>query len=227
MIRLSLDCEAQPSQNMRLNAADWHYLSQVMRRNVGDKLEVLTSDGQVWTVHIEGEREIAFDHPIVTGITLKRDITLYQALLKGDHFGSVVERGTEAGIRHFVPLITERTISRDVSANKLTRWRAIAKEASEQSRRMEVPDIVEPMRLKDLIVPSKTQGFVLDPLGPYERAWLLLDTSPLGLVVGPEGGLSAMEFELLFHAGFAPLSLGPRVYRAENAGAFAAVLFLQ
>ncbi len=227
MIRLHVSEPGAPGRTLDLSGEDWHYLSDVMRRRDGDIIEVLTDDGGVWESRIEGEGSVRLTRLVSQTAMPRRSIILFQALLKGDHFGDAVERSTEAGIFRFVPVVTARSIPRTVSDNKRARWQHIAKEASEQSRGGHVPIVDEPISLSDLVLPPRHQGFFLDPRAPFEARWLESSTEPLALVVGPEGGLTEGEQTELSHKGFEPLSLGPRVYRAENAGAFAAVLFLQ
>lgn len=226
MIRLAIDAKGRSSQSFPLTAADWHYVTVVMRQTIGDGLEVLTADGQVWQAQL-------IDHGVRLAKCLeprgrpRREITLYQALLKGDHFGAMVDRATQAGVMHFVPLVTQRCIVREVTAAKHQRWKLIAKEASEQSRRPQIPDISEAQGLAQVQLPDDSEGFVLDPAADYRRVWLTDTTKPLCLVVGPEGGLTSQELQVLHTQGFQRISLGEGVFRAENAGAFAAILFLQ
>lgn len=227
MIRLALSERGAPGRTVDLSSEDWHYLMGVMHRRVGDIVEVLTEDGEVWESRIDGERIVRLTRLVSRTATPRRSVVLFQALLKGDHLGDAVERGTEAGIARFVPVVTARSILRTVSDNKRARWQHIAKEASEQSRGAQVPIVDEPIPIGDLVLPPGHQGFFLDPRAPFGARWLEPSTEPLALVVGPEGGLTEEEQMLLSQKGFDPLSLGPRVYRAENAGAFAAVLFLQ
>jgi 16S rRNA (uracil1498-N3)-methyltransferase len=203
-----------------------HYLLQVMRRRVGDPVEVLAFDGRVFLAEVvstDGVRIVAEGERPWQPV---RAITLVQALLKGDHFSDVVDRATQAGVSRFVPLITDRTIVREVKSTRLDRWRTIAKEASEQCRRGDVPTISDPIALKDLYPEKDADAVVLHPGGPGGAPWNTPTHKPLTLVVGPEGGLSDDEVAALTSRGFEPLSLEGPVYRAENAGAFAAVLFL-
>lgn len=227
MVRIALDVCVKPGDMLPLNQQDWHYLTHVMRRRVGDDVEVLTPSGEVWlAVIVANERLQCQD--LKTAISRpKREITLCQAILKGDHFSDVVERATEAGVRHFIPVISERTIVRDVSPKKLERWRHIAKEASEQSRQPFVPDVAEPQWLSALTLPSPSAVYALDPEAPEMQQWLAENAFSVFLVAGPEGGMTRSEYDRLYTMGAHAMSLGPRIYRAENAGAFATVLLLQ
>lgn len=227
MIRLAIEVTGAPGRVVPVSADDWHYLVDVMRRRPGDRIEALAPDGTVWSARLGESGSLQLESRATEIVRPGRSITLFQALLKGDHFGEVVERGTEAGISVFVPMVTARSIVRAVSPNKEARWRTIAKEASEQSRGARVPAIEPLVDCKNVEPPPGSLAFVLDPRAPYRSVWLDSADQPVALAVGPEGGFAPDEYEGLYARGFQPLSLGPRVYRAENAGAFAAVLFLQ
>ncbi|PSR23630.1 MAG: hypothetical protein C7B45_02360 [Sulfobacillus acidophilus] len=226
MIRLAIEGQGRSSRIYPLAPADWHYVTVVMRRAIGDAIEVMTADGQVWQAQLL-DRGVQLQVPLMRHGLPRREITLYQALLKGDHFSAVIDRATQAGVMHFVPVLTERCIVREVTAAKARRWRLVAKEASEQSRRAYIPDVGEMLSLAELRLPPQSEGFVLDPQGEYRRVWLSQSVQPLSLVIGPEGGWSAGELEVLQAGGFDRISLGEGIFRAENAGAFAAILFLQ
>ncbi|MCY0898773.1 MAG: RsmE family RNA methyltransferase [Firmicutes bacterium] len=228
MVRVAVNQSARNGAALWLPSREWHYVHRVMRARPGDRLEVLTGDGEVWLATVaNSDGLITLDQLLVEASPIPRVITLYQALLKGDRFSEVVDRATQAGVSIFVPIISERTIVRDISSSKWTRWQVIAKEASEQCGRSDVPKIGPLSRIEEIDLKSGEDGYVLHPPVAYDRPWLQPSTTPLALVVGPEGGLTAREVESLQRRGFRPLSLGPRIFRAENAGAVAATLFLQ
>lgn len=228
MIRLALPIAGQIGLEHGLSESDRHYLFDVMRQKPGAFVEVITEDGALYVAVLLKGGSLRLTAVSPSGWTPKRPVTLYQALLKGDHFSEAVDRAVQAGVDGIVPLVTERSIVREASANRRARWQAIAKEASEQSGRATVPHVQRPMPLASVRVdPAKTEAYVLHPEGETDKVWLAPSTKPLALAVGPEGGFSPAEVHGLVARGFQPLSLGPAVYRAENAGAFAAVLFLQ
>jgi 16S rRNA (uracil1498-N3)-methyltransferase len=139
----------------------------------------------------------------------------------------VIEKGTEVGVDGFEPFVAERSVVREVSENKWTRWRRVAKEATEQCRRSEVPRLF-PLRngVGELTLQAEEVGIVWDPHGMPIDAWWHAQQPPrrIKVVNGPEGGLSAGELSQLRDQGFAPVRLGPRIFRAENAGIFGALL---
>lgn len=227
MIRLSIPKAAAVGDQVRLSGDDAHYLKTVMRVRPGDSFELLTPEGRLFRAEM-GEADLAaVVEELAPPIPVPIHITLYQALLKGDRMRDVVEKGTEVGISRFVPLVTARTVVREASSAKQQRWQTVAKEAAEQCRRREVPT-VEPVRDWHRLDPNiGGSWWVLSPQG---ASWLSLRSEirdrTLHVVVGPEGGLTDDEVSQLVHQGAKAVSLGPRIYRAENAGVWAALLVL-
>lgn len=226
MIRLVCHPDQRVGDALTLTPEQAHYLERVMRQKTGDVVEVQLVNEGVREATVLGLGQLRLGRPIATLNKLPTRIILYQALLKHDHFADVVERGTEAGIADFIPLVTDRAIVRDVAPNRDQRWRKIAIEATEQCRRAEVPRIHPVAHLKDLELPASGVGILLDPGGVPLHAVVQAPLTEVGLVVGPEGGFTPDERGLLSARGFQTVSLGPHVFRAENAGAFATLMIL-
>lgn len=142
-------------------------------------------------------------------------VTLAVALLKGDKLADVVRAATELGVTRVQLLRTRFADVPDIGAQKLERLRRVAGEASKQSRRAVVPDVLAPVTLAEL--PADTQGFLAHP-GSRERLTDLLDwRAPVTLVSGPEGGFSDEEVTTLISRGYHAVTLGGRILRAETA----------
>lgn len=223
MIRLAVDAGQIEGGAVRLTAKQRHYLSNVMRVGAGDEIEILVSGQALYRARFEGAAAVLTES-LALPAEAPVHITLYQALLKGDRFSEVVEKGTEAGIRRFVPVVTNRAIVRDVPDAKLKRWQAIAREAAEQSRRASIPEVAPVSSLRDVTLAPGMVGLCLDPAGepwpwPSVGEW-----ASAAVVVGPEGGLDEGEARALAERGFQRRSLGPFIFRAENAGVWTAVL---
>src|SRR5262249_1949055 len=142
-------------------------------------------------------------------------LTLYQALLKGDHFDYVLQKGTEVGLAAIVPVVTERTIARASDERKLTRWRRIVQEAAEQAGRPVRPPVRPALawgaacqELRDrpaLVLWEAEHAFGLGAA----LAGLPRPLTALALLVGPEGGLSDGEVAQARAAGLVTVTLGP------------------
>jgi len=157
-------------------------------------------------------------------------------------FEYVLQKCTELGVVEFVPLITERCVISDLNTaeTKLGRWRWIIQEAAEQSRRGRLPSLRPSMLFPQACDQARQRGGLA--LAPWEEEGQIslrqvLRTAPEGhekswppltisLFIGPEGGFSAAEVELARRYGLLPVTLGPRVLRAETAGLVAAAAIL-
>jgi 16S rRNA (uracil1498-N3)-methyltransferase len=224
-----------------------HQLRHVLRLRKGDRILVLDNTGWEYEVELESlqsavirgsirRKELAPGEPLA-------QITLYQALLKGDKFDLVLQKGTELGVKAFVPVISQRCVVRKVSEeHRLARWRRIIQEAAEQSRRSKLPSL-------SLLLPfsqgcSSAQGWSLlawegerrRGLKPLVRRWIKehrkkatgTGASPLGinLFVGPEGGFTEEEVEFARSQGIITVSLGKPLLRAETASLAAVTAIL-
>lgn len=159
-------------------------------------------------------------------------ITVVQALPKGDRGELAVETMTEAGVDAVVPWAAARCVTQwrgDRGAKSLGKWRATAREAAKQARRLRFPDVAEPMTTRQVAGLLSDADFagVLHEEGAAPLAGAELPTAgSLVLVVGPEGGVSPEELAAFADAGAPPYRLGPTVLRTSTAGVAAAALLL-
>ena len=166
-------------------------------------------------------------------------IILCQGLLKSARFEWILEKGTELGIATFLPVLCRRSMSglEDAGANKIQRWQRIVQEATEQCGRARMPELLPirsfahalahiPPGALALIPWEEEQGLSLrDALRNViatRNAAMSSDPSTVVLFIGPEGGLLAEEVELARNHGVLPVTLGPRILRAETAALVAA-----
>ncbi|GAA2663669.1 16S rRNA (uracil(1498)-N(3))-methyltransferase [Streptomyces vastus] len=162
-------------------------------------------------------------------------ITVVQALPKGDRGELAVETMTETGVDEIVPWAAARCITQwkgDRGLKALTKWRATAREAGKQSRRVRFPRVTDPMTTKQVAALLTTAAFAAvlheDRSHPSEPlATTGLPTSgSIVLVVGPEGGVSPEELEAFAQAGAKAYRLGRSVLRTSTAGTAATALLL-
>ena len=211
-----------------------HHLGRVLRAATGQVVQAVDASGQLLSVRLttiaarRAEGVVVGRAPLATESAL--DLTLAQAVPRGDKMEHVVRMATELGVTRVIPLLTERTVVRlppGRSDSRLTRWRRIAREAAQQSGRAAVPEIAapegiatwRPERITGLLVcfweeEPRPLDAILPP-APCPRATV---------VVGPEGGLTSGEVDRLAGAGALVASLGPRLLRADTAGAVAVAL---
>lgn len=208
-----------------------HYIGKVLRMRPGEQvalfneqdgehLATLTSvDKRTVIVQLLEVRERRAD-PVLR-------IHLGLGLSRGERMDYAVQKATEAGVYSITPLVTERCevkIKSDRVDNRLNHLERIAISACEQSGRCHVPRVEAPVSLQDWLGREREGAcFVLDHLG---ASGMSATTPPqtVTLLIGPEGGLSAVEVQDACIAGFHSVRLGPRVLRTETAPVIAIAL---
>ena len=215
-------------------------MRRVLRLKPGDRVTAFDGRGEEYIVSLVTLRDEGAVGAIEQQRTLASEprlsITLYQALLPREKFELVLQKGTEVGVREFVPLVTERSLvpARALDAGRLDRWRRIVAEAAEQAGRGEVPALAEPLPLAEALAGRAIEPALLAWERESDRSArrALTDLEPrlrdgrLALFVGPEGGFSPAEALAARTVGVDTISLGPRILRAETAGPLLAALAL-
>lgn len=214
-----------------LNEDDIHHVLHVMRMRKGDEIEVV-ADKHLYSAIINNLNplEISINYEIPSDSEIKNDVTLFYTLAKGDKIDLVIQKATELGAKKVVLLSSERCVvkweEKEIN-KKLERYQKIAKEASEQSHRLIVPEIVGVYPLNN--IPSHLLCDL--NLFAYEKKagntgdlhdFLQKVTGSVSILVGPEGGFSEKEAEMVeTKYGFIPISLGKRILRSETAAIYA------
>jgi len=198
------------------------HLAQVLRAQVGQEFEI-SVEGNVHLgriVAISPER-VEFELGDAVAASAPFAITVAVSIFKFDRMEWAIEKCTELGVARIVPLIAARTESHlaSAAAKRLERWKRIAKQASEQSRRVSQPEIQDPIKFKDFLT-SATKGSRI-VLSEVEQEIALKDAivpdESLTLAFGPEGGWKEQELPAFASAGWKSASLGPTILRAETA----------
>jgi 16S rRNA (uracil1498-N3)-methyltransferase len=198
------------------------HLVQVLRARIGQEFDIATKEavrhGRI--VSIAPDR-VEFELGEQVPVPQTANLTLLLAVFKFDRMEWAIEKCTELGVRRIIPVIARRTDTHLAStAEKRTeRWRRIAAQASEQSRREVAPEIAIPLKLQSA---TTQQGALRIVLSEYEQQTQLRDVisvpeGELSLAVGPEGGWTEDEVQLFRDAGWISASLGPTILRAETA----------
>ena len=214
-------------------------LARVLRAMPGDGIIVLDDSGYEYAVTLDNVNPRATCGVINDRYRGKGEtrlaITLYQGLMKADRFEYVLQKGTELGISRFVPIVSERTVARNViSHNRLERWHRIMREAAEQSGRCRLPalgDTLSFIEVCDSITGPAVIGWeserdtgIKDVLLRHKAD--MDSAQSISIVIGSEGGLTEEEVRYALDCGIAAVSLGRRVLRAETAGIVAATAVL-
>ena len=217
-----------------------HRLRNVLRLRPGAHVILLDNSGwehETELTHVSTQRiEGRVVHKTVATGEPRTKITLYQALLKLSKFEWVLQKCTELGIVGFVPMITERCIIgslEDISKTKTERWWRILVEAAEQSRRGRLPALRPAIMFSAACEAATRGGLTLFPWEEEEERSLrsaLRETErppfSISIFIGPEGGFTQEEVAQAQSYGALPVTLGPRILRAETAGLVAATAIL-
>lgn len=226
--RLAIATEQWRDGAIALTPEQDRYLRRVLRLALGDRavaiLEESIGGSRWWLMALEetGARAIEpLPEPIETGW----NVTLMAALPKGSGFDEVVRQATELGVTQILPVLSDRTLLQP-NANRLDRWRRIAREAAEQAERATIPTIAEPLPWPEAIAAADPRGarwlcvarrsapHLLTALHQHQTQH---PTGPIALAIGPEGGWTATEVTRAEAAGWQVVSLGSRVLRAVTA----------
>lgn len=204
------------------------HLARVLRAEPGQIFDVVAggflhraevtsvSDDEVlFTLHEELEADAAIP------------LHLLLAVFKFDHMEWAIEKATELGVSRITPVLARRTEKHLALASpkRAERWRRIALEASKQSRRTDIPEIADPATLKAALEQEQSPTRILlsetEQATPLSAA-LTASTRPTGyepvaLAIGPEGGWTPEEMAIFTAHRWTPVTLGPRILRAETA----------
>jgi 16S rRNA (uracil1498-N3)-methyltransferase len=202
---------------VELDAAQANYLGNVMRLGAGGELLVFDGDSGEWLARIAEagkKRMILAVERRTREPEVIPDVWLAFAPVKRAQTDWLVEKATELGAVRLLPVITQRTIAERV---KLERLEAISIEAAEQCGRTRLPEIAEPMALKALLADNLRRLYFADESGGEDAA-TAFRPGPATILTGPEGGFADEEREQIRSAPHCvPISLGPRILRAETA----------
>jgi 16S rRNA (uracil1498-N3)-methyltransferase len=148
-------------------------------------------------------------------------------LAKGDRSELAVEMMTEIGVNEIVPWQASRSIVRwspERAARSLAKWRSAAREAAKQSRRLNVPQVSEPVDTRQLVQRAASADLALVLHEEAQESIAEVDLPRAGtvlIIIGPEGGISAEELGELTGAGARPVSISDGVLRTSTAGVVA------
>jgi 16S rRNA (uracil1498-N3)-methyltransferase len=223
--RLFVDNELEKNGSFTVESAQAHYLRNVMRRKDGDRVRFFNGrDGEWFGVLRLGNREITAEihEMLAPQPPAPPETRLLFAPLKKDPLAFLVEKSVELGATFLQPVLTQHTEVRDLNLEKARRHII---EAAEQCERLDVPQIAAPLPLRQAM---RETAALMPVYACIERAGAnpvaaAVTPGPAAFLIGPEGGFDAAEKEWLMggEARIVPVSLGPRVLRAETAACYA------
>ena len=211
------------AEQYALSEGQAHYLRNVMRKSAGDKLRVFNGHDGDWIATLadinKNKALIKLDHLILEQKN-SPDIWVIASPVKKEAFDLMIEKACELGASKFIPVVCDHTVVHKINQERL---QAIAIEAAEQSERGDVMTVESLIDLKKYLS-SFDYGRKLIFCIERSEAKSLAETvqqlakKPLAILIGPEGGFSVAERDFVNNMEHAyPVSLGPRILRAETA----------
>jgi 16S rRNA (uracil1498-N3)-methyltransferase len=203
------------------------YIVNVLRKDRGQRVDLIDGKGYLYRCMIDNIQKTELQLQILDAVHHPEEegskVTLCASPIKGPRMDWLIEKATELGVERILPTVFRRTVVRceEREGGKHERWRKLAIEASRQSGRTSVPEVVHPIPL----------GHILPYLENIQNRWVLYEKekdSPLreaissqreggiAIVVGPEGGIDESEIEWLRKNHFVPITLGENIFRAET-----------
>lgn len=236
LTRLYVSDQLQPGKELQLREEQARYVGRALRLRSGDALTVFNGkDGEFEaivatiskssvTVTLGERRDSVAESPL--------KVHLVQGISRGDRMDFIVQKATELGVKRISPVLTEYgVIKLDATraGKRRDHWRKVAESACEQSGRIRPPLIDVPMPLNSWFG-NKTEDadidLILQPGVATTLTSLAAPKTKVCILIGPEGGFSPAESANAAIAGFAAVSLGPRILRTETA-ALAALAIAQ
>jgi 16S rRNA (uracil1498-N3)-methyltransferase len=209
------------------------HLARVLRARVGQHFDLACGDVvRVGTVLSVADERVEFSLGDLVAQAAEAELILLMAIYKFDRMEWAIEKCTELGATRIIPVIARRTDAHlaSAAAKRVERWRRIAHEAAQQSRRLRPPQIDEPAKLAAILkansAPLTATRLLLNEDEEHLslRAALAEAAPPIALAIGPEGGWTTDEFALFAASGWRSVSLGSRILRAETAAIAALAL---
>lgn len=227
-------------QSLEIKSEELKHLVRVMRKTERDVIEVVDGQGNLYTVVISKISKQSAQCEIQKRTRYPGEpnfqLTLAQAVPKGNRFDWVIEKGTELGVSTFIPLLCQNSIVEDV-ASRRSRWKKIAIAAMKQSARSILPEITPAQTISDVV---RKTGLLKSGLiaeggdGAKNLSNILSDIRQKSnqfksaiLLIGPEGGFSNEEIRFAIENGYHRFTLGPRRLRSETAGIVASAILME
>jgi 16S rRNA (uracil1498-N3)-methyltransferase len=225
MTRRRFIADTSTSTTATLTGDQAAHLARVLRATPGQVYDIVANgflhraeitsvneDEVLFTLHEELESDAALP------------LHLLLAVFKFDHMEWAIEKATELGIAKITPILARRTEKHlaQSALKRSERWRRIALEASKQSRRTSIPEIANPIALKQALeqeatTPTRILLSETEQATSLSAAFSAAQSSETAIAIGPEGGWTPEEMSLFTQHNWQPVTLGPRILRAETA----------
>ena len=208
---LSINLEAS------LDKSQSHYLSKVMRINIGQSFSLFNLSGE-WEAKIKEINKGIVEFLVIKKLRSannERNIWLAFAPIKLNYLNLMIQKATELGVTRFIPILTERTIVRKLNDKRLNK---IIIEASEQSNRLKVPKLEKILKLNEFLKLNQNTNIIFGDLNTDNSKINFKSSDQICVLIGPEGDFTVKEREnILKLKKLIPLKINQNILRSETA----------
>ena len=217
-IRLYFSKSLSKNLTDTLDKSQSHYVNKVMRVKENEMFSLFNNSGE-WEAKILNISKGIVEFNVTKQLRQKenpKELWLAFSPIKSNYFNFMIQKATELGVTKFIPIIFDRTIVRKINKERLEK---VIIEASEQSNRINVPDIEDPKSLDDFLYNNKVDLIFTDLNSKNTKIDLKKVTDkPTCVIIGPEGDFSEEErAKILKFSGVQPLKINENILRSETA----------
>lgn len=216
--------ELDKNNTFTLSENDSYHIKKVMRKKLGDLIEVVCNETvYICTIiDIENNVKCVVNEILDNNNELPVEVTIAQSLIKEQKMDYCLQKATELGVKTIIPLSTQNCVVKIDSKEekKVNRWQTIVKEASEQSKRNTIPTVTKVFNINDLLNSDHDIKILCTVNSASTSFKRVLSNAKINdriiIVVGPEGGFTKNEEQKLIESGYISVSLGNLVLRSET-----------
>ena len=221
-IRLYFPTKIQSDLSSHLTTEQTHYVKDVMRLKIGNKLSIFNIQGE-WETILESYETSGAKIKVIGKVRDKikeKNIWLAFSPIKQNPLNFVIQKGTELGVQKFIPILSERTVVRKINIERIKK---IIVEASEQSNRISIPEINKPELIKNFLSKFPKNGFLIfcninSDQNNLKKILAENIDGPICILVGPEGDFSEIERKIILDLKQTySISLAKNILKAETA----------
>ncbi len=216
-IRLFFEKSLSLNFNSKLDKTQSHYLSKVMRINVGQSFSLFNQSGE-WEAKVQNIVKGIVEFLIIKKLrsaSNEKEIWLAFAPIKLNYLNLMIQKATEIGVTRFIPILTERTVVRKLNEKRINK---IIIEASEQSNRLKVPSLDKLTKFDTFLKSNQNTNIIFGDLNTDNKKLDLKNKDPLCILIGPEGDFSIKERENISKLKrIIPLKINDNILRSETA----------
>jgi len=216
-IRLFFEKSLSLNLNSSLDKSQSHYLSKVMRINIGKSFSLFNQSGE-WEAKVENINKGIVEFLVIKKLrsaNSQKEIWLAFAPIKLNYLNLMIQKATEIGVTRFIPILTERTVVRKLNDKRLNK---IIIEASEQSNRLNVPSLDKLTKLDVFLKSNQNTNIIFGDLNTENKKIDFKSKDPFCILIGPEGDFSIKERKnILKLKNVIPLKINNNILRSETA----------